>query len=126
MLVALLMPVQRIPFQGWAILKVVECMKLNQQESPTALYKDLVSSSSSSPLPPLPHPMLSFNLEPSNLEGSWCAHPRRARADSQLVVERQYHRSLSCKGIAEAPCLVTGGVSGQYSVTKFLGTFSFL
>ena len=39
-------------------------------------------------------PMLSYNLEPSKLEGCGCAHPRRAGADSHLVVERQYCRSV--------------------------------
>ena len=31
----------------------------------------------------------------------WSAHPRYARAVSQLVVERQYRRSVSCNVIAE-------------------------
>ena len=30
--------------------------------------------------------MFSYNVEPSKLEGCWSAHPRRARADSKLVV----------------------------------------
>ena len=58
-----------------------------------------------------------LNLEPSKLEGCWSAHPRCARAVSQLVVERQYRRSVTCNVIAGADCLVTGGVSGHYSVT---------
>ena len=56
-------------------------------------------------------------LEPSKLEGCWSAHLRCARAVSQLVVERQYRRSVSCNVIAWVDCLVTGGVSGQCSVT---------
>ena len=55
-------------------------------------------------------------LTPNTLEGCWSAHPRCARAVSQLVVERQYRRTVSCSVIAWADCLVTGGVSGQYSV----------
>ena len=58
-----------------------------------------------------------YNLEPSKLEGCWSAHPRCAWAVSQLVVERQYRRSVSCNVIARADCLVTGGVSGHYGVT---------
>ena len=58
-----------------------------------------------------------FNLEPSKLKGCWSAHPRCARAVSQLVVERQYSRSVSCNVIARADCLVTGGVSGHCRVT---------
>ena len=44
------------------------------------------------------------------MQGCWSAHPRWARAVSQLVVERQYRRSVSCNVIAWADCLVTGGV----------------
>ena len=40
-----------------------------------------------------------------------------ARAVSQLVVERQYRRSVSCNVITGADCLVTGGVSRHYSET---------
>ena len=40
-----------------------------------------------------------FNLEPSKLEGRWNAHPRCTKAVSQLVVERQYSRSVSCNVI---------------------------
>ena len=58
-----------------------------------------------------------YNLEPSKLEGCWSARPRCATAVSQLVVERQYCRSVSCNVIARVYCLVTGGVSGHYSVT---------
>ena len=65
-------------------------------------------------------PLLFYNLEPSKLEGCWSAHPRRAGADSQLVVERQYRRSVSCNVIALADCLVTGGVSGHFTVTCYL------
>ena len=58
-----------------------------------------------------------YYLEPSKLEGCWSAHPRCARVVSQLVVERQHRRSVSCIVIALADCLVTGGVSGHYNVT---------
>ena len=37
-----------------------------------------------------------YNLELSKLEGCCSAHPRRARANRQLGVERQYRRSVSC------------------------------
>ena len=47
----------------------------------------------------------------------WIVHPRCTRAVSQLVVKRQYCRSVSCNVIAWADCLVTGGNSGHYSVT---------
>ena len=52
----------------------------------------------------------------SNLEAcKLCA--RCARAVSQIVVERQYRRSVSCIVIAWAGCLVTCGVSGHCLVT---------
>ena len=44
------------------------------------------------------------------MQGCWSAHPTWARAVSQLVVERQYRRSVSCNVIASADYLVTGGV----------------
>ena len=50
----------------------------------------------------------------------------RARADSQLVVEWQHPWSLSHNVTAWAYFVVTGGVSGHYSVTcSFLFLFSF-
>ena len=58
-----------------------------------------------------------YNWEPSKLEGYWSAHPRHARADWQLVVERQRCRSVPCNVIAWADCQVAGGVSGHYSAT---------
>ena len=33
-------------------------------------------------------------------QGTWSAHPRCARAVSQLIVERQYRWSVSCNVIA--------------------------
>ena len=45
------------------------------------------------------------------------AHSRRARAESQLVVECQHRQSVSCNVIAQVDCQVTGGISGHYSVT---------
>ena len=45
-----------------------------------------------------------YNSEPSKLEGCWSAHPICARAVSQLVVERQSRRSVSCNVIAWADC----------------------
>ena len=44
------------------------------------------------------------------MQGCWSAHSRWATAVSQLVVERQYRRSVSCNVIAWADCFVTGGV----------------
>ena len=49
----------------------------------------------------------------TKLEGCCSAHPRCARAVSQVVVERQYRRSVSCNVIARA--LAIGGVGGHYN-----------
>ena len=56
---------------------------------PTSFTAETFSSCLSWLHSPSP-PMQSYNLEPSKLEGCWSAHPRCVRADSQLVVERQY------------------------------------
>ena len=49
--------------------------------------------------------------------GQNCKNATKSCLTEEVVVERQYRRSVSCNAIAWADCLVTGGVSGQYSRT---------
>ena len=86
---------------------------------PTSFTAETLSSCLSWLRSPSPPHVIS-NLEPSKLEGCWSAHPRCARADSQLGVEVrtsvplvsvvQCYRMIII--LLSSDCKVTGGISG--------------
>ena len=111
---------RRIGFGGgvsWCTRRCVVCFCASLNRGLTVLSNGLASivfvihpptsftaETSSSCLPWLssssPPYVIFYSLEPSKLEGCWSEHPRRAKADWKLVVERQYRWSVSRNVIA--------------------------